>query len=124
MDQPSSRRKFLRQIGMTAAATAAFAGITDIAGVKPAYAGTRIKLPGQATLIRSATAAEMPRSTVKQIREIRERMAPDARTCCIPAPGACGAPCHPKSFFCHACLSANGGGGFACLHGDSEVCFG
>lgn len=90
---PSGRRKFLRQLGMTAAATAALSGIADVAGLKPAEAATR------------------PRG-VKKVRGVRESVTLDsaesatARSLyCYPAPGSCGEPCEPSGLYCHGCTA-------------------
>lgn len=103
-DPPASRRKFLRHIGMTAAATAAIAGFADVAGMKPALAATK-GASSKSTLVGKA-----PPGVRKQVQEIRAsrglQLAAGYNTVfCRLAVGYCGAPCHPNGVWCHTCCS-------------------
>jgi hypothetical protein len=117
-----SRRKFLRQVGMTAAAAAAVAGAADVFGVAPAFAAAK-----QGTRDRSATPArklgEAPPALAKKVREIRTARANyNPFYCCSPTPGDCGKPC-VRGEWCHTCVSSTGNDFWQiCLQGDSGFC--
>ena len=98
---PATRRKFLHQIGMTAAATAAVAGLADVAGMKPAYAAT--KGTPKKTGVRAVST--LPPEAQKKIHEIRSAR-PDVAVfySCELTPNHCGAGgCHPAGVWCHFC---------------------
>jgi hypothetical protein len=112
---PSGRRRFLRQLGMTAVGTAALSGLADVVGLKPAAAVTRAERGRKVRGARSR-AAVVPDVTVSGI----------SMTCDV-CEGCCGTPCTPSGVYCHYCnaitLVAGGGsaGGFAgyyCLGGN------
>ena len=120
-DGPATRRKFLRQVGMTAAATAAVAGLADVAGMKPAFAAAKSK---------GVPARAMSPSMQKKIQEIRS-VHPDTTLfySCALAPGHCGGPCHPSGVWCHnCCYVSNYCGGpkieciYSCNGGDYYFC--
>ncbi|HZR52330.1 MAG TPA: hypothetical protein VFB06_22820 [Streptosporangiaceae bacterium] len=127
---PATRRKFLRQIGMTAAATAAVAGIADIAGMQPARAAAN-GAPGNSTLVRSA-----PPGVRKQLQEIRVRRgiaAPagyntdfcrlDVGFC---SGGGCkgGKWCHDCCFTVSCRWSTRTGCALECTGGEYDFCYG
>ncbi len=127
----ASRRKFLRQIGMTAAAGAAVAGFADVAGLAPALASAKSAPKARGVLAHST----LPAQTQKKIREIRaHRASPDVPQAslfvnCSPTPGQCGGPCHPNGVWCHWCCleSAHCGGRKiscwrSCIGGDFDFC--
>jgi hypothetical protein len=136
----TNRRKFLRQVGMTAAATAAVAGFADVTGVTWASAAAKGRISGKEA---KEFRAQNPRPPhiEKRIQEIRERRATDPQafasssfgsySYCIPTPGQCngvGGPC-PKGKWCHLCCSDYsycGGKELRCWHqclpGDYEIC--
>jgi hypothetical protein len=131
-DLPGGRRKFLRQVGMTAAATAAFAGIGDVAGMKAAGAATKVKPTSAAnkdTLVRALPVAELPAVSRKKVQEIRLRHGqekgenPDAAGAmyCFCDPNHCPGACHPNGVWCHYCYYWSGGycgpSGYYCIEG-------
>ena len=134
---PGSRRKFLHQVGMGAAATAAIAGFADVAGMTRASAATKRRVSGkEAREIRAQN--PRPPHVEKRIQEIRLRKAEGLTTdsspsysYCIPTPGQCngvGGPCK-KGYWCHLCCSDYsycGGREQSCWHqclpGDYEIC--
>jgi hypothetical protein len=113
--QPQSgRRKFLRQLGMTAAATAALSGLADVAGLRPAAAATRaaggMKVRGARNRASSVTVVS-------------------AFFGCSLCSGCCGGPCTPSGVYCHFCaggtLMSNGDtvdtfSGYYCIGGDNN----
>lgn len=117
-----SRRKFLRQVGMTAAATAAAVGAAEALGMTPAFAGSK-----QGARVTPATPmnvmplAQLPAGTAKRMQEIRS-VHPDSAVCCDPDPGHCGGPCHPSSVWCHVCCNSLGYCWYSCLYGDYSFC--
>jgi hypothetical protein len=116
---PRSRRKFLRNVGMTAAATAAVVGVTDAMGMMPAFGAARGSgRPG--SWAGDIPISELPPNVAKKMREIRARQGSDpGYLCCVPAHGDCGGPCTPASVWCHACCDSNGHCGFFCVYGES-----
>jgi hypothetical protein len=117
--KPAGRRKFLRQVGMTALATAAFAGVGDAAGLTSASAASKGKSLGAAskgTLIQAMPVAELPASSRKKVQEIRIRhgqetnVLPDAKGAmyCYCDPGNCPGACHPSNVWCHYCYYWSG----------------
>jgi hypothetical protein len=127
---PPNRRKFMRQVGMGAAATAAIAGLADVAGMKPAAAATK-RAPTNTGVLTSPT---LSTTTQKKIQEIRARTVdvhPDTTyfIACSPTPGDCGGPCEPAGVWCHwCCVDENYCGGLAvscwrsCVGGDYYFC--
>jgi hypothetical protein len=85
----SGRRKFLRQLGMTAAATAALSGLADVVGLKPAAAATRDAGYMNA---RGAGEHDSQAATVGATSVI-----------CQLCKGCCGGPCTPSGVYCHLC---------------------
>jgi hypothetical protein len=85
----TGRRRFLRQFGVTAAATATAVGLLDVAGMKPAHAAA------------------------KQSDTLYAAMY------CTYTEGACGGPCSPTGVWCHSCeVTANGGNtAYLCIGG-------
>jgi hypothetical protein len=85
----TGRRRFLRQFGITAAATATAVGLLDVAGMKPAHAAA------------------------KASDDLYPAMY------CTYEHGACGGPCSPSGVWCHWCdVLANGGtGNYLCIGG-------
>ena len=123
-----SRRKFLRQVGLTAAATAAVAGAADAFGVTAARASTQKAARTKVSIGKNATPfSKASPATAKKVREIRAEYNaahPDA-VCswyCHLAPGSCGAPCHPNGVWCHVCVGPNSSFSFVCLGGHSNFC--
>jgi nitrous oxide reductase len=118
----SSRRKFLRQVGVTAAATAAFAGIADATGLGSAFAATKTTPTGPAgktmTLVRALPAKDLPAGQAKKVQEIRARRAQElagnvnpatvGEYYCYCTPGQCGSGCHPNGVWCHYCYNVFG----------------
>ena len=107
------RRKFLRQVGLTAAATAVVAGTADVLGVTPALASANKAARTKSMLAHNAVpASELSPVAAKRVREIRTKYDaahPDAICSwyCELAPGSCGAPCHPNGVWCHLCIGSN-----------------
>jgi hypothetical protein len=114
----ASRRKFLRQVGMTAAAAAAGVGAADVFGVRSAHAAPKQGTHGRPTMKLS----EGPPALVKRVREIRSAR-PDEGipVCCSPAPGNCGRPCHPNGVWCHICCSISCW--YSCIEGHTAFCY-
>jgi hypothetical protein len=126
---PATRRKFLRQIGMTGAATAMVVGLADVAGVKPAFAATKATPKSRGVL----TSPNLPAQAQKRIQEIRARTTADPDTAyfvgCSPTPGECGGPCEPAGVWCHWCCYESGYCGGreiscwrSCIGGDYYFC--
>ncbi len=116
----SSRRKFLRQVGMTAAATAAAVGAADVFGVTAASAAAKQGTRGRPTM----KVSEGPPALVKKVRDIRAAR-PNYLPfyCCSPTPGDCGKPCHPNGVWCHTCVSSTGNDFWQeCIKGDYGFC--
>jgi hypothetical protein len=111
---PSGRRKFLRQLGMTAAATAALSGLADVVGLKPAAAATRAMGDMKA---RGAREQNSQAATVGATSVI-----------CQVCSGCCGAPCTPSGVYCHFCWGQTivngipiiGFSGYYCLGKDNN----
>lgn len=88
-----SRRKFLRQFGIAGAATAAFVGMADMAGLEAARGAVKSSKP---------QAANRPKSA-KQVRTLAE---PDTANCsnvlgeAFCSPGKCGKAC-PSGYWCN-----------------------
>lgn len=124
LSAPRSRRKFLRNVGMTAAATAAVVGVTDVMGMKSAFAATKEPAGqgghgGQGAPGCNLTISDLPPAVAKKMREIRTQQGSDpGYLCCVPAHGDCGAGCTPGSVWCHACCDSNGHCGFFCVYGE------
>jgi hypothetical protein len=127
--EPAPRRKFLRQIGMTAVATAAIAGVADVAGAKPAFAGGKLAAATNKLPSGSKSVAQ------KKLREIRGQN--PTETCseiyvsCLVTPGVCngGKPCTPDGVWCHTCCYLSGGCGTrrtlcytSCIFGHRSYC--
>lgn len=116
------RRKFLRQAGMTAAATAALVGVADVAGVAPAFASAKGPTIRKATALSTAKGVR-PGST-KQVQEIRATATAgsDPFFSCILAPGHCNGNCTPNGVFCHHCCTSatHDSCAFICVGGDSN----
>jgi hypothetical protein len=113
---PNGRRKFLRQLGMTAAATAALSGLADVVGLKPAEAATRAE--GRMKVRGARASASGNLATVT-----------GAFFGCSLCYGCCGSPCTPSGVYCHYCaggtLMSNGDvvdsfSGYYCIGGDSN----
>jgi hypothetical protein len=117
-----NRRKFLRQAGMTAAATAAVVGAADAFGLTPAFASAKQTAKAKpATPYNVMPFDKLPASTAKRMKEIRA-VHPDSVTCCDPQPGHCNGPCHPSSVWCHLCCNSLGYCWHSCLYGDYSFC--
>ena len=99
---PSGRRKFLRQLGMTAAATAALSGLADVVGLKPAAAATRAEGDMKVRGARQYTS----RANVTVNSVYLE---------CYVCSGCCGSPCTPSGVYCHHCT------GVTVVNGDIGV---
>ena len=113
---PSGRRKFLRQLGMTAAATAALSGLADVAGLRPAAAATRAA--GGMKVRGARKNAPLQRVTVNSVY-----------LTCYVCSGCCGSPCTPSGVYCHHCTGVtvvNGDigviafAGYYCLGGNNN----
>jgi anaerobic selenocysteine-containing dehydrogenase len=113
---PSGRRKFLRQLGMTAAATAALSGLADVAGLRPAAAATRAA--GGMKVRGARKNASLQRVTVNSVY-----------LTCYVCSGCCGSPCTPSGVYCHHCTGVtvvNGDigviafAGYYCLGGNNN----
>jgi hypothetical protein len=104
------RRKFLRQFGVTAAATAAAAGLIDVAGVQPAFASDNKRKP--------SGVQRPPRKRVRGVEDAEaERF---LRVNCSLAPNMCGEPC-AHNLWCHVCSnSSNGAQAYFCIGGYSS----
>lgn len=109
---PSGRRSFLRQVGLTGVAAAAWAGIGDVVGLTPAHAASKGKSPRRVitATIGGHDAPDAPDAT--QIFN------------CDCTPGKCpGGPCHPDGVWCHECTWVSGGycapNGYYCIEGCS-----
>jgi hypothetical protein len=127
----TTRRKFLRQVGLTAAAGAAAAGIVEVAGLAPAFGATRgttsAGSAGNPTLVRAVTPSKLPASAAKKLQEIRSRQVqestvhPDSAMFCYCTPGQCpGGACHPDGVWCHYCYNVSGfcgPSGYYCING-------
>jgi anaerobic selenocysteine-containing dehydrogenase len=116
---PSGRRKFLRQLGTTAVATAALSGLADVVGLKPAAAATRAE-GGMKVRGARNRASVVPDATVTSVSVI-----------CQHCNGCCGSPCTPSGLYCHFCwgqtiLSSNPGipiigfEGYYCIGGGNN----
>ncbi len=111
---PSGRRKFLRQLGVTAAATAALSGLADVVGLKPAAAATRTE---GGMKVRGAREHDSQAATVGATSVI-----------CQLCKGCCGAPCTPSGVYCHFCWGQTivngipiiGFSGYYCLGGGNN----
>jgi hypothetical protein len=117
-----SRRKFLRQVGMTAAAAAAVAGAAEVFGLTPASAAAKQGTRGRPALPANKL-SEAPPALAKKVRDIRAAQ-PNYNPfyCCSPTPGHCGKPC-PHGEWCHTCVSSTGNDFWqSCLQGDSGFC--
>jgi hypothetical protein len=100
------RRKFLRHVGMAAAA-AAVVGITDVAGAKSAFAATKGSPGSKAIVIRGGPNGWG--SKAKQIQEIRHDARPDTSygyISCNPSANQCGGACTPNGIWCHYCCTS------------------
>jgi hypothetical protein len=118
---PATRRKFLRQIGMTAAATAAVTGLADVAGMKPAFAATKGTPKSEGARVISTLSP----ARQKKIQEIRSAH-PDTLLfmSCQLTPGKCGG-CHPAGVWCHLCCSVSAYcGNYGHYNNCSYVCSG
>jgi hypothetical protein len=133
-DPPATRRKFLRQIGMTTATAAVVAGLADVAGMKPAFAATK----GTSTSKGVPARSDSPEIR-KMIQEIRTRngqqvggLNTESRHItlwCQLTPGHCGGPCEPSSVWCHRCCQDysctpqfSGHCQYVCLYGSVSRC--
>jgi hypothetical protein len=121
---PPNRRKFLRHVGMTAAATAALAGITDMAGINPALAASKGGSLKKATLVRAVKTSELTPAQRKRVRTVTGTAQPNVDNddmFCTCTPGDCGSPCHPSSVWCHYCTkiasSSTCKSGYYCIGG-------
>jgi hypothetical protein len=103
------RRKFLRNAGMTAAAAAVVVGITDVTGVRPAFAAAKSSPASKAMVIRTGPNGRLGKS--KQVQEIRESARASTDTSyayfsCTLAPGDCDGACTPAGIWCHYCCTS------------------
>ena len=107
---PSGRRKFLRQLGMTAVGTAALSGLADVAGLKPAAAATRgMKVRGARN-----RASVVPDATVTSV----------TLTCTL-CEGCCSPACSPSGIWCHNCEAVTWiGGGIGQIAWAGIICIG
>lgn len=110
-----SRRKFLRQFGVTAAGAAGLAGL---AGLKPASAAVKGR-PAALPFLGIA-----PQKIVRPVRAGQEAT-PDCNpigASCSCSPGHCGTtvgvPC-PPGYWCNRCW---GSGAFTCFGGSGYFC--
>jgi hypothetical protein len=110
---PSGRRRFLRQLGMTAAATAALSGLADVAGLKPAAAATRAPA---GTKVRGGRdhASIVPDATVTSVTF--------ECTLCV---GCCDPVCTPSGVWCHNCEAVTWiSGGIGVIGWAGVICIG
>jgi anaerobic selenocysteine-containing dehydrogenase len=108
---PSGRRKFLSQLGMTAAATAALSGLADVVGLKPAAAATR----------------DMKVRGARQHASLEPATATYTTFTCELCQGCCGAPCTPTGVYCHQCWAStyvNGSGNPTSIYEFGYICVG
>jgi hypothetical protein len=111
----TGRRKFLRQVGMTAAAAAAAVGAAELAGLKPAAAAAK----------RNAVASSAPfRGTapIKIVRPVRtgQGATPDCYAAyggCFCSEGHCDDGHCPHGYVCNYCFSTSCGSGYYCIKG-------
>jgi anaerobic selenocysteine-containing dehydrogenase len=87
---PSGRRKFLRQLGTTAVATAALSGLADVVGLKPAAAATRAE-------------GDMKVRGARKHASRERRAVTSVELTCYLCSGCCGSPCTPTGVYCHHC---------------------
>jgi hypothetical protein len=92
LQSSDGRRAFLRRLGMTAVATAALAGIADVAGQNPAGAAVRTKGANQVRGVGQGASAALQSGTVQSLY-------------CYPNPGQCGSACQPNGVYCHLCTA-------------------
>jgi hypothetical protein len=114
---PSGRRRFLRQLGMTAVGTAALSGLADVVGLKPAAAATRAE-GGMKIRGARSRASVLPDATVTSV----------TLTCNL-CEGCCDPDCTPAGVYCHNCEAVTwlsggigeiGWAGIICLGGGSS----
>jgi hypothetical protein len=118
------RRKFMRQVGVGAAATAALVGVTDVVGMKSAVAATTKDDPkaNKAATIRAAKEIH-----AKKVKEVRARTGSEKIatiiTCCNLSAGHCAGGCRPAGIWCHICCNSRGSCAYDCAGGAHNYCF-
>lgn len=95
-----SRRKFLRQFGVTTAAAAAAVGAAELIGLAPASAAAKVKVKAAKAPFRGVAPVKIVRSAAAG-----QAATPDCGTIagsCTCVPGWCGGPC-PSGYWCNFC---------------------
>lgn len=119
----SSRRKFLRQVGLTTAVAAAAVGAAELAGLAPASAaakktagkaGQKLRFQGLAPVKVVRSTAARPATSVTPDCEVFNGP-------CYCEPNHCDGAC-PSGYWCNLCISLPCGysSGFYCVKGGCD----
>jgi hypothetical protein len=114
----AGRRKFLRQVGMTAAAAAAAVGAAELAGLKPAAAAAKRK----AVASSASSGGTAPRKIVRPV-QAGQAVKPDCEAgydWCWCAEGQCDGGACPHGYVCNYCASGQCGDFFVCIKGGCD----
>jgi hypothetical protein len=114
----AGRRKFLRQVGMTAAAAAAAVGAAELAGLKPAAAAAKRKAVASSASSRGTARRKIVRPLVAG-----QAVRPDCEAgydWCVCSEGNCDGGHCPHGYVCNWCFSGACGDFYTCIKGGCD----